>query len=182
MSAGFAFQCNSPRLAFDLVPGIYVLGRSSKSDLVVKDETISRQHAKLVVKECAIEVRDLCSRNGTYVNGVRVGAAEVSGGDQVCFGNVAFTIAARDEDVPGSEVETAKSQAVAPAYQDAQWRLSAAQWRVVDLLLEGLAEKRVAARLKLSAATVHNHIQAIYRICNVHSRSELLVALLGKRR
>ena len=42
------------------------------------------------------------------------------------------------------------------------------------LLLEGLAEKQVAAALCLSPTTVHTHVQHIYRAVKVQSRAQLL--------
>ena len=52
--------------------------------------------------------------------------------------------------------------------------LSEAQQRVFDELLSGLPEKAIARRLRLSTHTVHNHIRAIFRHYEVHSRAELL--------
>ena len=49
---------------------------------------------------------------------------------------------------------------------------------VLDLLLEGASEKQVAARLRISANTVHGHVKAIYREFGVSSRPELLVQAL----
>jgi DNA-binding CsgD family transcriptional regulator len=45
---------------------------------------------------------------------------------------------------------------------------------VLRHLLQGDAEKEVAAKLKLSRHTVHRYVQAIYQALNVHSRGELL--------
>jgi DNA-binding NarL/FixJ family response regulator len=45
---------------------------------------------------------------------------------------------------------------------------------VMRYLLQGDAEKEVAAKLKLSPHTVHRYTQAIYREFEVHSRGELL--------
>ena len=46
--------------------------------------------------------------------------------------------------------------------------------QVVESLVEGLSEKRVAARLGLTVQTVHTHIKSIYRKLQVSSRGELL--------
>jgi DNA-binding CsgD family transcriptional regulator len=45
---------------------------------------------------------------------------------------------------------------------------------VVRCLLQGDAEKEVAAKLKLSRHTVHRYTQVVYRQLQVHSRGELL--------
>ena len=187
MSAVFALlSCSTriPAVTFGLATGVYLLGRSSKCDLVIRDNSISRRHAELVVMEETVGVRDLNSRNGIFVNGIRVGNAEVEVGDRVNFGRISVKIEASiDHTGPeDSGLETPRHRSMAPSSKNVLGALSAAQQRVFDLLLEGLPEKKVAIRLNLSPTTVHNHIQAIYRIFKVHSRSELLVSLLRVRR
>ncbi len=49
-----------------------VLGRSSECDLVVPDQSVSRQHARLFRNESGWWVQDLGSRNGTVVDTVRI--------------------------------------------------------------------------------------------------------------
>jgi DNA-binding NarL/FixJ family response regulator len=56
--------------------------------------------------------------------------------------------------------------------------LSKAQQRVFALLLNGDPDKTIAERLHLSQHTVHHHVQAILRLCGVHSRPELLARVL----
>jgi adenylate cyclase len=71
-----------------------VVGRAPTTDAPVIDSTVSRRHAELVAVESGVEVRDLGSSNGTYVNGVRVERATVAVGDLVRFGKVGFRVAA----------------------------------------------------------------------------------------
>jgi adenylate cyclase len=69
-----------------------VVGRALNSDIPVFDPTISRRHAEVVLDESGVQVRDLGSSNGTYVNGARVDNARVAAGDIVTFGKVAFRL------------------------------------------------------------------------------------------
>jgi DNA-binding CsgD family transcriptional regulator len=46
--------------------------------------------------------------------------------------------------------------------------------RVVALVSEGLSNKEVAARLSITAKTVSNHLEHIYRKLGIHSRRELM--------
>ena len=69
-----------------------VVGRALNSDIPVFDPTISRRHAELSLDESGVQVRDLGSSNGTYLNGARVETAHVSPGDVVTFGKVAFRL------------------------------------------------------------------------------------------
>jgi DNA-binding NarL/FixJ family response regulator len=46
---------------------------------------------------------------------------------------------------------------------------------VLELICEGLADKEIAARLKLAPNTVRNHVSTVYSKLDVHSRSEAIV-------
>ncbi|CAH0151206.1 Transcriptional regulatory protein DesR [Pseudomonas sp. Bi123] len=46
---------------------------------------------------------------------------------------------------------------------------------VLGLICEGLADKEIAARLKLAPNTVRNHVSTVYSKLDVHSRSEAIV-------
>ena len=175
-----------PLLHFVLPEGKFVLGRSSKSTLIVKDPSVSRRHAEFVVSPDGVTVRDLNSRNGSYLDELRIQSSSVDLGDRLRFGNVSFllTTNAGIEREPDSEERTdsiSLEEAVARGLVNAE-ALTPAQRRVLDLVTEGLSQKRIAGRLKLSTHTVHNHIRAIYQIFEVHSRAELLAKLLNERR
>ena len=62
------------------------VGRSPANDLVVSDPEVSRRHAMLRFRDGKWIVEDLRSRNGTAVNGVRVGRCELRPGDRVVIG------------------------------------------------------------------------------------------------
>jgi pSer/pThr/pTyr-binding forkhead associated (FHA) protein len=67
----------------------HVVGRSSRSSLTIEDARVSGHHA--VVRWTGTEwtVRDLASRNGTLVDGVRILLAPqpIAKGARVCFGS-----------------------------------------------------------------------------------------------
>lgn len=61
-----------------------VIGRSPDCDVVLASDSVSRQHAELVAHGDAWSVRDLGSRNGTGVNGIRIqGERALQPGDVV---------------------------------------------------------------------------------------------------
>ncbi len=80
--------------AFDhpLVAGTTVIGRDPKSALALDDAGVSRRHAVISCAAGRVTVADLASRNGTYLNGLRVGEEPqtLSPGDLLRIGD--FTI------------------------------------------------------------------------------------------
>ncbi len=70
------------------------LGRSSRCDIVIDDESMSRQHAILNLGETAT-IEDLGSRNGTVVRGQRIPArrpTEIAVGEPVGLGKVSIIL------------------------------------------------------------------------------------------
>lgn len=71
----------------------FVIGRSSKADLVVLDRSMSREHARLICDGEQWKVEDLGSRNGTFLNGQQVTAPTVlTPGDTLAVGGAMITI------------------------------------------------------------------------------------------
>ena len=63
-----------------------VIGRSGDIDMVLIEDMVSRQHAKISVQGDEILVEDLGSTNGTFVNGEKVKRARLQEGDRVLVG------------------------------------------------------------------------------------------------
>jgi adenylate cyclase len=81
------------QLSFELRAGLpLVLGRALSSDLPVLDPTVSRRHAELTIETTCVQLKDLGSSNGTFVNGSRVTATTVRTGDRVVFGKILFEL------------------------------------------------------------------------------------------
>jgi DNA-binding NtrC family response regulator len=74
-----------------------VVGRSSPSDVIVDDTSLSRQHARFVGAPGGASVEDLGSTNGTTVGGEAVEQAELVHGDKVELGAVTVTILSASE-------------------------------------------------------------------------------------
>ncbi len=68
--------------------GRVVAGRGTSCDLVVRDTTVSREHAAFVRRGDAWWVIDLGSTNGTRVNGVRAAEHPIIPGDRIELGDV----------------------------------------------------------------------------------------------
>ena len=59
---------------FPLNEGTTIIGRSSVSDMVVDEPSVSRRHAAVGGDRQRFWLMDLGSRNGTFINGNSVGA------------------------------------------------------------------------------------------------------------
>jgi predicted component of type VI protein secretion system len=57
---------------YDLVLDKTTVGRGDQNSLVIHDPSISATHCEILVSGPAVILHDLSSRNGTYVNGVRL--------------------------------------------------------------------------------------------------------------
>src|SRR5690606_1467956 len=55
-------------------------------DMVLVEEMVSRRHARIEVRGGVVEIEDLGSTNGTFVNGERVERAVLKEGDRVLIG------------------------------------------------------------------------------------------------
>ena len=75
-----------------LGPGENVLGREHGARVWIDDAWISRRHAVLVVGGGGAELRDMGSKNGTYVNECRVqGSIALKDGDVLRLGSHSFS-------------------------------------------------------------------------------------------
>ena len=90
-------------LPLALREGANLLGSRDDCGLRLDHPTVSRTHAELVVEGERVRLRDLDSRNGTFVDGQRVAQAEVGPGASLSFGQVP----SRLEYVPADDLATA---------------------------------------------------------------------------
>lgn len=68
------------------------VGRSATNDLVIDAPDVSREHALLLRDGNRLEVVDLTSRNGTWINGKRVSKHIARSGDEIAFGTQRFRL------------------------------------------------------------------------------------------
>ena len=66
----------------------YFLGRSEDNDFVLYDMSVSTKHAYIEIINDQYVLYDLDSRNGTFVNGVRVQKKRISFEDNIKLGSV----------------------------------------------------------------------------------------------
>jgi hypothetical protein len=98
------------------LPAELVVGREN-AGLTIDDDELSRRHAVLRSVGSGIEIEDLGSRNGTFVNGVRIEAVTLlAGGDSVKIGKSVLELEApRAAATVASPVPAAAPAAPSPA-------------------------------------------------------------------
>lgn len=82
----FIIRSKDEEYEFLLTPGLYVVGRDPTCDLAIDAHGVSRRHLSCKVTENEVHVKDLGSRNGTYIGSVEVKAATLKDGDELRLG------------------------------------------------------------------------------------------------
>lgn len=83
-----------PEQTFRILPGgVRTIGRAVGADFIVDAPLVSRVHCRLTsLPSGELEVQDLDSTNGTFVNGQRVETARLSSGDHLGVGRVELVV------------------------------------------------------------------------------------------
>jgi len=81
---------DSPGCRIPLVELPVTVGRDSEAELRLNDPWVSHYHCIIDQISGTLVVRDLGSKNGTYVNGAHVTESHVMPGDRLMIGNTTF--------------------------------------------------------------------------------------------
>jgi len=69
--------------------GVRTIGRATGADFIVDAPLVSRVHCRLTASaDGSLEVRDLDSTNGTYINGERIETEQLTSGDRLRVGRI----------------------------------------------------------------------------------------------
>jgi pSer/pThr/pTyr-binding forkhead associated (FHA) protein len=87
-------------LTFRLLPGtLKTMGRAPRADFVVDAALVSRVHCRFTLTQANdLELEDLGSTNGTFVNGEKVAKTRLSDGDTLTVGRVQFVVNSEIDD------------------------------------------------------------------------------------
>jgi len=77
----------SPPRFIPLVKDVLVIGRGQDCDVVLEDGNASRRHCQIRKWAGRYSIEDLQSKNGTYLNGMKVSTAELGDGDLIAIGD-----------------------------------------------------------------------------------------------
>jgi diguanylate cyclase (GGDEF)-like protein len=153
---------------YSLKTGKSSIGRKPDNDIVIADESASRQHAEIHCHADLVVVVDLASRNGTFVNRERLTQPRVlRPDDQIRIGQYVGSIAFHDD-------------ATAP---DLVTALSSTQPLTRDLLLESVDQHavmlyEVSSRLNtiLDLSTALQEVSRLMRVSMGAERCEVILA------
>ncbi|MBK8031794.1 MAG: FHA domain-containing protein [Chloroflexi bacterium] len=76
------------------------IGRSNTSTIPIDDETLSRYHVNITLKNSVVYIADMESENGTFIDGSRLEsntATELSGGEEIMIGDLRMIFATLDD-------------------------------------------------------------------------------------
>jgi DNA-binding NtrC family response regulator len=138
-----------------------LVGTSDRCDLVLADPTVSRRHLSAEPSELGVRIRDEGSRNGTWIDRVRVHDAELAPGDELRLGQSRLRLeeavggeASEDEPEAGpARTAFGRFVGAAPALAPMYRTLELAAPTETTVLLEG--ESGVGK--ELLAEAIHEH-------------------------
>jgi pSer/pThr/pTyr-binding forkhead associated (FHA) protein len=141
------------------------VGRASGNDVVLAgDENVSRLHAVLERVGPGWCVRDLGSRNGTFVNGARIsGERALQHGDEVRVGTIRLVF--RGTRPAGPEEAVTVTRGPAPSLTPREREVLVALCRPVftgDVLGVPASTREIAAELVVTEDAVKQHLLRLY--------------------
>jgi predicted component of type VI protein secretion system len=140
------------------------VGRSDGNTIVLADDTqVSRVHAVIEELGGSWSVRDVNSRNGTFLNGTRVsGEARLSAGDELRIGRTRIVLRAeRTADDAGMTEAQAPPPTLTPRERDVLIALFT-PITGSEMFTEPASTKAIAQALWVSEAAVKQHLLRLY--------------------
>lgn len=149
------------------------LGRARTNTVSLEwDRSVSEAHAVLVQYPGGWCIRDLSSRNGTFVNGERIfGERPLRSGDEVRLGSTRIVYLDADPGVELSRTESAETPPPLTARErDVLAALCAVFWR--DVFSAPASVREMADALVVTEAAVKQHLLRLYEKFGIEDRGE----------
>lgn len=164
---------------YPLLPGTsFTVGRDEACEVVVKDRSVSRQHARIERGKTGFVLNDLGSTYGSFVGGMRIRNVVLKDGDAIKFGKVSLLY--RDGGLSESVLTTKR---LAPDLMRVETLpvpfvkalIEDADKRVVQALLEDLAPDAIESRATLAGTRMALR-------CGKETADRILAKLRGRLR
>ena len=143
------FRKDGTTKSFTLPSTVTVVGRREDCDLCIPLMVVSRKHCELNLDQEQLKLRDLGSRNGTFLNDRQVEEIQVNAGDRIRVGPVTFAVQVDGEPANDSAILRAPKHIAESEEQPSDHAKILANMDDVDTLqdhsvaelLDGLAEE-----------------------------------------
>jgi FHA domain len=167
------------REAIDIDRPRITIGRVPENDVQLADDRVSRHHAVIELQDAGrVVLRDLDSRNGTFIDGVRLAGSRIlTGGERLQFGDEELRVEASPvvqpagsghAKEPPADARLTRSRRALPVVSVrrgvvlAVVTLAAALvFGVAQLVLPGVAEQRLRSDLARFGAVRRVHIESV---------------------
>jgi DNA-binding CsgD family transcriptional regulator len=156
-----------------LEAGRLTLGADTANDLALSgDPTLSRLHAVLERYDAGWSVRDLDSRNGTFVNGQRIwGERPLRPGDELRVG--ATRLVYRGEEPPGGQATQASDPPPELTRREREVLLTLCRTVLAgEAFTEPASIREIADALVVTEAAVKQHLTHLYDKFGIHGGGE----------
>jgi Nif-specific regulatory protein len=133
-----------------------VIGREKACDIRIADPLVSRRHCEIAMVGRMVWLRDLGSRNATYINGDPVNDAELKAGDEITVGNVTFVLQAGTASVEPAPMRTGSNTTMSLADGEAVYLSDSALRNFDESGLQSVSDVFVLFRFSRNLGRVHS--------------------------
>jgi pSer/pThr/pTyr-binding forkhead associated (FHA) protein len=157
----------------ELVGDRLTIGRSPHNDVVIADSETSRLHAVIDHLGGTWCIRDVSSRNGTYINGRRVTQqTPLTAGDEIRVGRTRIVVHTGDRAV---DIEATVAQHRSPRLTHRERDVPVALFLPVfrsDTVTEPATLEEIASSLLVTEAAVRHHLGNLYEKFGIDGSGE----------
>jgi DNA-binding CsgD family transcriptional regulator len=173
VSSYFEIWAPEGRLVRSLEVERLTVGKAADSGIVLEgDPTISGVHAVIERYGDHWSIRDMGSRNGTFVNGERLwGERQLRGGDEILIGRTRMTYSAEGQSSMGL-TEAAQPAPDLTRREREVLVLLCQPLGSGDIFTEPATTKQIARKLVVTEAAVKQHLSSLYDKFGIHDHEE----------
>ncbi len=112
-----------------------VIGRAAQCDLVLNDQSVSSQHARIFRDASGWQIMNMLSTNGTFVNDKKVSSSALKAGDRIRMGRLEFVFDPGQDQAKSPSVKTSRDSKSTSSRPLLPWVVVALLVVIIILLL-----------------------------------------------